>query len=48
MIPRPSTHAQVERLVGVAASPGISLVSMAGEEIKPLLRARLQKQLSKH
>ena len=38
MIPRPLTHAEAERLVGDAASPGITLVFMLGEESKPLLR----------
>ena len=38
MIPPPLTRVQAERLVGDAASPGITLVFMPGEESKPLLR----------
>ena len=38
MIPRPLTRVQAERLVGDAASPGITLVFMPCEESKPLLR----------
>ena len=37
MIPRPLTHDQAERLVGDAASPGITLVFMPREESKPLV-----------
>ena len=36
-IPRPLKRVQAERLVGDAASPGITLVFMPGEESKPLV-----------
>ena len=51
MIPRPLTHAQAERLVGDAASSGITLVFMFGEESKPLLRTAAEtafKALTRH
>ena len=51
MIPRPLTHAQAERLVGYAASLGITVVFMPGEESKPLLRTAAEsafKALTRH
>ena len=51
MIPRPPTRVQAERLVGDAASPGIMLVFMPGEDSKPLLRMAAEtafKALTRH
>ena len=51
MIPRPLARVQAERLVGDAASPGITLVYMPGEESKPLLRTAAEtafKALTSH
>ena len=51
MVPRPLTHAQAERLVRDATSPGITLVFRLGDENKPLFRTAAEtafKSLTRH
>ena len=48
MIHRPVTLVQARRLFGDAASLGITLVFMFGEESKPLLRTAAETAVKKH